>query len=185
MTMYVRFYFDMTVQDNEVVEAVKQRFRRLEEKDSFYSSRGQTLYGFQFQQNEEGTYVQYDHFLLGVPTALTAEANLIVRRVEMYEDFPLPSSYDRKEGAEPKFQMPRGVYEHTGTDAQAIVDDYQRSDSSHGHMRLRVVATNIEAAVTLFNLIRKGEIEPVEPWIDAPKTESDEGKVLALATTGK
>lgn len=165
--MNIRFYIDMTVEGNEAVDAVKARFRRLEDEKDLYRDPKVRMYGFTFQQNEEGTYVEYDHFLVGVPTALTAETNLTIRRVEMYEDFPLPSRYDSTQGSEPKFRMPRGVYENDG--AEAIVDEFQqRGDTGGAYMRLRVVADTLEPAVTLFNLIRKGEAEPTEPWIDAP-----------------
>lgn len=176
--MIIRFYMDMTVEGNEVVDTVKARFRSKESED-YYGNGAQKIHGFGFRQNEEGTYVEYDHFLVGVPTAITAEADLTVRRVEIYEDFPMPwRSSDKDE--KPKFSMPKGVYETEG--AQAIVDEYQRDSS--GYMRIRVVADTIEPAIALFNLIRKGEIEPTELWRDQPLNETDEVKNKQLATTG-
>ncbi|HSE61814.1 MAG TPA: hypothetical protein VLA88_05990 [Candidatus Saccharimonadales bacterium] len=178
--MYIRFYIDMNAH-NEVVDAVRAHFRQLEQDSSHMPSYGKRLHGFNFRQNEEGTYVEYDHFLMGVPTALTKEAGLNIRRVEMYEDFPRSWRDDDP----PKFLMPRGVYKHPDNDAQAIVDEFQRGDGGKEHMRLRVVATTLEDAVMLFNLIRKGEIEPAEPWIDAPKAKPAEGNVLTLTIGNK
>lgn len=180
--MNIRLYITMTDENNAKAQEIRDRFRQLEDTREHFSEPKVRLYGFNLRQNEEGTYVEYDHFLVGVPTALTEEAGLEIRRVEMYEEFPNPSRFDSEKGVEPKFQMPLGLYKHEESDASAIVDEFSSRNDNSSSMRLRIVATKLADAVTLFNLIRTGEIEPVEPWIDAPKGVAQGGKVLELTT---
>ncbi len=169
--MRVRFYVSMDKtgfenDENDPVYKIIQRIRNdfaAREASSHYSSEPVRIQGVGFFQNEEGTYAEFEHFLFGLPTAIVDELYLSVRRVEIHEEFPLPSSGFSKA----TFTMPQGDYEHNG--AEAIVYEAPTAGGVSRQIRVRVVAETLDKAVELFNLIREGEGEPVRHWIDQPK----------------
>lgn len=153
--MRVRLYLKDDQRFFDILEVIKKAESELIEFQ-FASS-------LNLQWDAEGAYVECSHFMFGVPNSIT-HLDLSVRRVEILEIFP------SNLGSKPAFTMPQGVYEegeNTGT------VDYFMKDRCH-MASLRVIASGITGAESLFSQIRGGKIRPVSPWHDAPQEDAHE-----------
>lgn len=174
--MKIRFYLDTTPASDSVktesplkgaalVERVVNHFRIQESSDHYFSRySGEHVDGITYKKDEQGLFVETDHFLNGVPPQFV-EAELPIKLVTMY---------DTATTGNPQF----GIYEEDGV--QAIVDPYnERRQAGRGGMmgndqlwadvpgwRIRLQGKDLESVVSLYRKFRSGQVKPTEAWDD-------------------